>query len=422
MKCSARHASYLCVALIRLISIFSHVAHSAEVNPLQPVDTSSPRATLQGFAGTMDGIYLGMKEFLQDYEASRSLYPSPGERRKQFEVLSTAPKAIRVLDLSDIPPVLHDTAGAERALQLKEILDRIEWPPFEAIPDREAMARASSKRWRLPGTEIDIALVEAGPRAGEYLVSAASVDRLPEFYERVKKLPYKPGAAAELSDAYRLVSSGGATTIYDAYLSSPVGLEFIVPIRWMLTLPALGQCADRRPRILAMARPRRRPRRLPRPHPLGEPPSWLSCRSQDRGAGARMACSPDAARHHLRMRISAAPAPADPADRRRAARHRHLPSDRCALRQRRLAFHDRRQPPRRRLRVLGASAATQPGQPAHQARHALHRHRDCHRNPDPRSLRAGLPRLFGAGRARASAAWPWRSRPGTASRTSSARY
>jgi hypothetical protein len=54
------------------------------------------------------------------------------------------------------------------------------------IPDREAMARQPSKRWRLPNTEIDIVLIENGQRAGEYLVSAETIDRLPEFYDRVK--------------------------------------------------------------------------------------------------------------------------------------------------------------------------------------------------------------------------------------------
>jgi MscS family membrane protein len=216
----ARQGTCLCMAfLLGLILASSNVANAAEVNPLRPVDTSSPRATLQGFTAAVDEVYLGMKEFLQDYETSGSLYPTLDQRRKQIEALSVAPKAIRALDLSNVPPVLRDTEGAERAIQLKEILDRIEWPPIESVPDREAMARASSKRWRLPGTEIDIALIESGPRSGEYLVAAESVDRLPEFYERVKKLPYKPGAAAELSDAYRRVSSGGATTIYDAYLS-----------------------------------------------------------------------------------------------------------------------------------------------------------------------------------------------------------
>lgn len=51
------------------------------------------------------------------------------------------------------------------------------------------MARLGLKRWRLPDTEIDIALIENGPRAGQYLVSAETVKRLPEFYARVRSLP-----------------------------------------------------------------------------------------------------------------------------------------------------------------------------------------------------------------------------------------
>src|SRR3984893_9074177 len=238
MERFARRASYLCIAsLIELIFVLSNVANTADVNPLRPVDTSSPRATLQGFVVTMDEIYLGMKDVLQEYAASQRLYLTPDERRKRFEALSTTAKAIKVLDLSGIPPVLRDTVAPERAIQLKEIFDRIEFPSFESIPDQDAVARASSKRWRLPGTEIDIALIENGPRSGEYLVSADTVDRLPEFYGRVEKLPYEPGPAAELSDVYRRMA-GGAATIYDAYSSSPIGLERIVPVRWMLAFPA----------------------------------------------------------------------------------------------------------------------------------------------------------------------------------------
>src|SRR5437867_7829363 len=161
MTLFARYVSYLRIALlIELIFVRSNAANTAEVNPLRPVDTSSPRATLQGFVGTMDEIYRGMKDFLQEYAASQRLYPTPDERRRQFEALSTAKKAIKVLDLSDIPPVLRDTVAPERAIQLKEILDRIDLPSLESPPDQEVMARTSSKRWRLPGTEIDIASIE----------------------------------------------------------------------------------------------------------------------------------------------------------------------------------------------------------------------------------------------------------------------
>ena len=234
-----KRATYLSAALlIGSIVAFSNAAKAAEVNPLRPVDTASPRETLQDFVVTVDGIYRGLKDILQGYAASQRLYLTSDERRRQVETLSAAAKAIKVLDLSDIPPVLQQTVAAERAIQLKEILDRIEIPAFDSIPDRNAAAGLPGKRWRLPETEIDIALVENGPRSGEYLVSAGTVDRLPEFYERIKKLPYKPGAGAELSDVYRKLSSGSTATIYDAYLSSPVGLERIVPIRWMLRLPA----------------------------------------------------------------------------------------------------------------------------------------------------------------------------------------
>ena len=223
---------------VALIVALSCGTNAAEVNPLQPLDMSSPRATLQGFVTAMDEIYGGMKGVLQEYAASQRLYLTSEEQRKLVEVLSTAPKAIKALDLSGIPPVLRDTVAPERAVQLKEILDRIALPSLETVPDRDAMARTSSKRWRLPGTEIEIALIENGPRSGEYLVSADTVDRLPEFYERVAKLPYKPGTAAELNQVYRRLSAAGATTIYDASLNSPIGLQRIIPPRWMLGSPA----------------------------------------------------------------------------------------------------------------------------------------------------------------------------------------
>jgi MscS family membrane protein len=105
------------VLFIELILALSNVASAADVNPLRPVDTSSPRATLQSFVGAMDEIYRGMKDVVQDYAASGRLYLSRDERKKLFDALSTAVKAARVLDLSDIPPVLRDTVAPERIIQ-----------------------------------------------------------------------------------------------------------------------------------------------------------------------------------------------------------------------------------------------------------------------------------------------------------------
>lgn len=222
--------------LIALLLGSSH-AHAADDYPLRPPDTSSPRATLQDFVEITDDVYRRMREVLEEYGKSENLYLSHEQRQKQISALREAPKIARSLDLSGIAPVLKDTVTVERILQLKEILDRIDIPAFADIPDREAMARQPSKRWRLPNTEIDIVLIENGQRAGEYLVSAATIDRLPEFYDRVKDLPYKPGPAQQLAEVYRSISHGASATIYDAFLSSPAGLSYVIPLRWMLNLP-----------------------------------------------------------------------------------------------------------------------------------------------------------------------------------------
>ncbi|HEX3347146.1 MAG TPA: mechanosensitive ion channel domain-containing protein, partial [Acetobacteraceae bacterium] len=184
-----------------------------------------------------DDIYRRMKSVLEAYADSDRLYPTAEERRQQLEALGEARDTFRYLDLSHVPPVLMDTVSAERLLQLKEILDRIEIPQFTDIPDRDAMARQLTKRWRLPNTEIDIVQIENGPRAGEYLVAAETIERLPQFYQRVSALPYKPGSGEQLASIYRKLSHGGSATIYEAFLSSPIGLSFIFPPRWLLSLP-----------------------------------------------------------------------------------------------------------------------------------------------------------------------------------------
>ena len=63
------------------------------------------------------------------------------------------------------------------------------------------------------------------------------IERLPEFYQRVKNLPYKPGPGKELAEIYRKLSHSNSATIYQAFLGSPVGFSFILPPRWLLSLP-----------------------------------------------------------------------------------------------------------------------------------------------------------------------------------------
>ena len=148
-----------------------------EGNPLEPVDTSSPRATLASF--------------LEEMNEAVELYRGESDRLgARAEVLD----AVRCLDLSEVPPTIADTVGFETALRLKEVLDRIPVPPSRKIPDAAQMDEEEIGSWTLPDTPIEIVRVEEGPRAGQYLFSPQTVTRSVEFYERVRELPYKRGS------------------------------------------------------------------------------------------------------------------------------------------------------------------------------------------------------------------------------------
>jgi MscS family membrane protein len=212
------------IPAILILSLWHHggVLAADAGNPLTPADTSSPRATLSGFVETLNQGHAQVTEIVTSYFSSSRLYLSATERTEVDRVLEKIELARRTLNLSELPAALSGSLSTYRVLQLKEVIDRIELPAFESIPDAAAMESAQFKRWSLPGTEITIARVEQGPRAGEYLFSPQTVERLPEFYRRIKHLPYQPGATAGWYELYRY---GGA------------GLRRVIPYKWMMALP-----------------------------------------------------------------------------------------------------------------------------------------------------------------------------------------
>jgi MscS family membrane protein len=211
------------LASLDLLLSCAGMSHAADTdNPLAPADTSSPRATLGDFLGTMNRGHALLMEIVKSYMGSSRLYLSAEERMEVDRILGKLEIAKRTLNLSELPAALAGTLSVYRVLQLKEVLDRLELPPLESVPDAAAMEARQFKRWTLPGTEITIARVEEGPRAGEYLFSPETVQRLPEFYQRIRHLPYRPGASESWYESYRY---GGA------------GMRRIIPYKWMLALP-----------------------------------------------------------------------------------------------------------------------------------------------------------------------------------------
>ncbi len=184
VKCS-RPAHPLIGCLI-LILIGQTAGAFTDPNPLQPPDTSSPRSTLNGFIDNMNRAY--RKSLDTGY--------------KNETVHAFLDRSIECLDLSEIAPNLVQDFGNESALLLKEIFDRIQLPPVNEIPDKKVVASQGLTSWTVPQTAIKIVKIEKGPRKDEFLFSTGTVDRIREFYEKVRHLPYKPGASVQAYEDY----------------------------------------------------------------------------------------------------------------------------------------------------------------------------------------------------------------------------
>ena len=200
-------------------------------HPLYPGDTFfSPRATLRSFLLNMNEAYGVLMEAQRENSKAPGVFTPRSVRQMANQAEELIERAVDCLDLSEVPPKIQQDVGYEAAIMLKEIFDRIELPPFEEIPDAEAIETEEEQekvrdliRWRLPNTEIFIEMVEEeGQTEGQFLFSPDTVARLEEFYKEVKELPY-------VTD--RLITHG----FLEFYISTPGRL---LPPKWSQWLPA----------------------------------------------------------------------------------------------------------------------------------------------------------------------------------------
>ena len=153
--------------LLTCLLTFAVPAQSPE-HPLQPPDRSSPRAALRGFleAGDAVGAFL-----------AGSYLPSPSRANLQT-LLSQVEACTEALDLSEMPPAVRVKRGRAAALSLYEALNRVQLPPWEAIPDADQWretAGTNANYWVIPKTEIALRQIESGPRRGAFLFSPETV-------------------------------------------------------------------------------------------------------------------------------------------------------------------------------------------------------------------------------------------------------
>ena len=173
-----------------LLAMWAPVAGLADArHPLEPLDLSSPRATLNSLLTTGDAYF----------RLVRDVYWDTPSRAVAARLHELGVEAERTLDLSEAPPAARFEMGRDGFIDLYEVLSRIELPPETEIPDATAYEDAEDDKkadgkpasWTIPHTEITIVRLADGPRAGEFLFSPSTVGRAGEFYQKTRALPYR---------------------------------------------------------------------------------------------------------------------------------------------------------------------------------------------------------------------------------------
>jgi MscS family membrane protein len=180
--------------IVCYLALGPHAAAAQETVGVKAADTSSPRDTLRSFIDACNEVH--------DLVRSMQYFD-----RTDPEHLAIADLAVDCIDDSELPAFARIERAGEVTVCLKEILDRVELPPWEQIPDvAEIMAAGGFEKlthYRIPDTRITISRVEQGPRRHEYLFSTGTADRAVRYYRTVKSKPYRTEGPRVSADFYR---------------------------------------------------------------------------------------------------------------------------------------------------------------------------------------------------------------------------
>jgi MscS family membrane protein len=185
-------------AVISLMSGGTVFAESA-THPLEPIDISSPRATLESF--------------IQSSHKAASAYMAGDFQEAEVYVK----RLLQCLNLDEELPDLREAIGFESMLYLAEILHRIEIPPYDGIPDQKAVRDQKITSWTIPYTPITIGLVKGQSSLERFRFTPDTLQRLPELYRKVEGLPYLWGT--EGMGAYKELTSHGGLFITRKFIN-----------------------------------------------------------------------------------------------------------------------------------------------------------------------------------------------------------
>jgi MscS family membrane protein len=193
--------------------IISIVSSALSASPLEPLDTTSPRATVTSFLSLTE-------ETARRYHAYRD---SPNEETQDaLEKIST--RARQLFDLREVSQNNRDKVAEQDFYLLWEVLFRMQAPDLAKIPlsstQQDGEDAEIIKKWLYPGTDIAIVLIEEGEQAGSYLFDARTVRNLERYYNTVRELPYQ--RPMPIPNVYRL---------------NELVTGWMIPMSWVESLP-----------------------------------------------------------------------------------------------------------------------------------------------------------------------------------------
>lgn len=159
---------------------------AADVAALDVVGTESPRETFVGFLR----LSAAMEAAVQAYIDAPSF---AGAAR--LALLSDQMNAL--LDLEGTAATARREVGIRTMTFLMDIFGRIEPIDPAALPGRGELQGEGVASVRLPGTPLFITRLSEGPRAGEYVFDAATIDAAPRFFRSVRATPLRSALGIE---------------------------------------------------------------------------------------------------------------------------------------------------------------------------------------------------------------------------------
>lgn len=144
------------------------------------VRTNSPRETFASF----EQVAADLRVAFADYMQAR-------DRDGAEQIHLVAEQWLSLIDLSQVPAATRGEVGALTAAYLMDIFDRIEPPALVDVPDDSAFQADGPASFLIPDTPFRIGRVESGPRQGEFLFSANTVETAPRFFRSVADQPLR---------------------------------------------------------------------------------------------------------------------------------------------------------------------------------------------------------------------------------------